>query len=125
MATTKVDTFLGPVVRRCVWTTTADESTAPMHLADLETCAVQVTGTFDGATVTLEVSDNYGTGASAPHADAWVVIPSGSITFAAAGLTYIQTRDCGHRWLRCTTSGAGAGTTLTITAVGRVDRRRS
>jgi len=124
MATTKVDTAIGAGVRRCVWTTTANESTAPIHLADMYVCAVQVTGTFDGATVTLEVSNNFGTGAGAPHADAWRPLAS-SITFSAAGLKYVPTRECGYQWLRCTTSGAGAGTSLTITSIGRVDRRRN
>ena len=86
-------------------TNSADLTTSAMELPTFKTKTVQVSGTFGGATVTVEGSNNCSTYATLKNANV-----SGDMTFAVAGVKLILENP---RCIRMRSTGAATSTDLT------------
>jgi hypothetical protein len=101
------------------WLLTQADSTGDglSHLGAADR-TIQVLGTFDGATVTIE-----GSNVAEPAADAeWAVLhdtADQAMQFATAQIALIAENP---RWIRPKLTGAGAATEITVIAVARSGR---
>lgn len=85
---------------------------------DLADRSVQAEGTFGGATITMQGSNNSTTGSDGNWET--LTVPSGTnVTFAAAGIKQV-TEATG--WIRPSTAG-GSGSSITVTMCARRSMR--
>jgi len=91
--------------------TLASNTSRPVSMLNAIDCTIQLSGTFDSSTVTLETSAN--PGAAVPL---WTAVTGGSSPFTAVGLQVVAGP---HSAVRARMSSAGGGSAVVVTALVR------